>query len=152
MKKILILVTVCLAGILLASCKKDEAQNILKLNNQSFVIDHSMAAVGSSPAEVHIDFDITSNGTHGFPRFSKSCIGKTVQLGKAVSTDYSIGINGNPTIYTMIENGEIVYDDFKSGSFTVKEEKEGYRFKLDGVLKNGDKLYIDVYARIEERW
>lgn len=151
MKRFLIIAAVCLTGILLASCTKEEAENVLKVNGNSYVISHTMAGVSSS--EVHIDFDINSTSTHGFPRFSKSCVGKTVQLGKAVSgQDYSIGVNGNPQLYTMVEGGKILYNDFKSGSFTLKEMKEGYRFTLDGVLETGQKVYIDLYAKIEERY
>ena len=147
MKKLLILAGICLAGILMASCTKDDPQNVLKINDKSFTIDHAMAMVSKS--EVHIDFDI--NSTHGFPRFSNGCIGKKVNLGTASAPDYSIGVNGNPQLYTMVEGGKLLYNDFKSGYFLLKEMKEGYRFTLDGVLESGEKVYIDLYAKIEER-
>lgn len=149
MKKLLILAGICLVGILMASCTKDDPQNVLKVNNKSYNIDHAMAM--TSAAEVHIDFDITSTGTHGFPRFSNSCVGKKVNLGKASGPDYSIGVNGDPQLYTMQEGGKLLYNDFKSGYFLLKEMKEGYRFTLDGELSTGEKVYIDLYAKIEER-
>ena len=148
MKKLLILAGICLAGILMASCTKEDPQNVLKVNNKSYNIDHAMAMVSSS--EVHIDFDINSTSTHGFPRFSKSCVGKKVNLGTASAPDYSIGVNGNPQLYTMVEGGKLLYNDFKSGYFLLKEMKEGYHFTLDGVLESGEKVYIDLYAKIEE--
>ena len=149
MKKILILVSVCLAGIFMASCTKDEAQDILKYGDHTYNVTAAISF--EMEGDVSIDFDISSNGTHGFLKNLKTCVGKTVELGKELSgIEYSIGCNGTPQLYTMLENGKFIYNDFKSGKMTIKEMKEGYRLTIDAVLASGEKMYLDIYAVDEE--
>lgn len=149
MKKILILVSVCLAGILLASCTKDQAQDILKLGDHTYNV--AAAISFEMEGDVSIDFDIASTSTHGFLKNLKTCVGKTVELGKEVSgIEYSIGCNGTPQLYTMLQGGKFVYNDFKSGKMTIKETNDGYRLTIDAVLASGDKLFLDINAVDEE--
>lgn len=145
MKKILILVSVCLAGILMASCTKDEAQDILKLDDHTYNVTAAISF--EMEGALNIDFDIASNGTHGFLKDIKGCIGKTIELGKVVSgVEYSFGCNGTPQLNTRLEDGGFIYNDFKSGKMTIKEMKDGYRLTVDAVLAHGEKMFLDIYA------
>ena len=148
MKKILILVTACVAGILTASCTKDVPdKNVFKLDGKEKEVSVAISMVYEG--EVGIDFDL-ADGTHGFFKNLQSCVGKTVELGKAVSgVEYILGINGTPQVYTMLEKGELVYNDFKSGKMTIKKVDGGYRLTVDAVLSSGQTLYIDLLAEDE---
>ena len=146
MKKILLLVSACLAGLFLASCTKDVPEDILKLGDHTYNVTAAISF--EMDGDVSIDFDIASTSTHGFLKNLKSCVGKTVELGKVVSgVEYSIGCNGTPQLYTMLERGAFVYNDFKSGKMTIKEMEDGYRLTIDAVLADGEqKMYLDIYA------
>lgn len=148
MKKILILVSVCLAGIILSSCTKDiPDKNVFKLDGTAKEVRAAISMEFNG--EVGIDFDL-ADGTHGFLKDLQTCVGKTVELGKAVSgVEYSFGCNGTPQLYTMLHGGELLYNDFKSGKMTIKKVKDGYTLKVDAVLLGGEKLYIDIYAEDE---
>ena len=149
MKKILILAAACLAGILMASCTKDETQDVVKVGDHTYTVTGAISF--EYEGEVGIDFD-TDNGTHGFLKNLQSCVGKTVELGKELSSiEYSIGCNGNPQLYTMLEGGKFIYNDFKSGKMTIKKKNDGYRLTIDAVLAvGGEKVFIDVYAPLEK--
>ena len=147
-----ILITVCIAGVMLASCNKDiPDKNVFKLDGveKEVVTAISMEYEG----EVGIDFDLIDN-THGFLKNLQSCVGKTVELGKVVSgVEYSIGCNGTPQLYTMLDKGKLEYNDFKSGKMTIKKVKEGgHRLTIDAVLLGGQTLYIDLYAEDENSY
>ncbi|MBO4434222.1 MAG: hypothetical protein J5769_02065 [Bacteroidales bacterium] len=144
MKKILILLSVCIAGILLASCQKESTQDTFKFDGKDVKV---VAAISMNmDGEVGIDFDL-EDGTHGFLKNLQSCVGTTVQLGKEVSgKEYSIGCNGTPQLYTMLEKGKLLYNDFKSGKMVIKKAKDGYLLTIDAVLLDGRKLYIHLKA------
>jgi len=148
MKKILILAAVCLAGILMASCTKDETQDIVKVGDHTYTVTGAISF--EYEGEVGIDFDTDS--AHGFLKNLKGCVGKTVELGKELSgVEYSIGCNGDPQLYTMLEGGKFIYNDFESGKMTIKKKGDGYRLTIDAVLSvGGKKIFIDVYAPLEK--
>ena len=148
MKRILILAAACLAGILMASCTKDETQDVVKVGDHTYGVN--MAQSFEYGGEVSIDFD--TDAAHGFLKNLQSCVGKTVELGKELSgIEYSIGCNGDPQLFTLLEGGKFIYNDFKSGKMTIKKKGDGYRLTIDAVLAvGGEKLFIDVYAPLEK--
>ena len=149
MKKILILAAVCLAGIFMASCTKDQAQDILKLGDHTYNVTAAISF--EMDGIVNIDYDISSTGTHGWFKDLKGCVGKTVELGKVVSgVEYYIGCNGTPQLSTILSDGKFVYNDFKSGKMTIKEVSDGYRVTVDAVLASGDKMFLDINAVDEQ--
>lgn len=167
MKKYLIIISICLAGLLMASCNKEKpVENKVTFgdyteNVQVGIVGYSDMVHHVNGAGYHLDLDATINGVscHFFISLSSSCKGKTIDLGK-----YDSGVVYHFEINSSAEDGYPFdihhYNDknftdgaighssvgtwFKSGKMTLKDDGKTITFHTSGTTQDGRKFQLDV--------
>ena len=159
MKKLLILAGICLAGILMAGCTKEEIkENKLTIGNYSSPVTVGVMLSSEMNHHVggpgyHLDMDATLNGVSCplFINASASCKGKKVNLGKFDSgVNYHFEINSDASagypfdVHQYNEPGmgsEIEHSSagtwFKSGTMEINDDGKNISIKAEGALQDG---------------
>lgn len=139
MKKILIIATIALAGVLaFSSCTKDETKeitNTMEIRGAKLPVNMAMYA----PYDDFVNFDMDAgpeaSNLHGYGGFPLSWIGKTTQL------------NGHFFMAYNPEEGPSINPEIKSGTVTIIQVATNkLHIIVDAVETNGDKLLINCAA------
>lgn len=162
----------CLTVLAFAGCNKDDGDNSDESKEKNYVIygDNTYDIVNiqggfmDEVAEIgggegyRFSLYIGSDETHCFPRLSKSCEGKTIDLTQH-DTDviYSLEVNDNNHIIDIHQNNQATDffgiinrgsrqegSIFNSGTMLITQNENTITFKVDGVLIDGKVFKINV--------
>lgn len=165
---------VCMTALVFVSCDKNNGdddngsstddKNYVVYGDKTYDIVHIgggyMDEVGEIGGEAGYRFSlyIGSDNIHCFPRLSKSCEGKTIDLTKHNSgVNYSLDVNDNDNVmdihqfnyssefFGILNRGRRQEGTiFNSGTMQITQKDKMITFKVDGVLKDGKVFKINA--------
>lgn len=161
----------CMTALAFVGCDKDNGddggsddKNYVVYGDKTYDIVHIGGGYMDDVAEIgggagyRFSLYIGSDNIHCFPRLSKACDGKTIDLTKHnAGLVYSIDVNDNDNVmdihqvndsedfFGILNRGQRQEGTiFNSGTMQLTQKDKTITFKLDGVLKDGKTFKINA--------